>query len=211
MQPKFKQRKAANETRSQILTAAHKLFVAHGFAGTSISMIAHAAKINQSLIYHHFGNKENLWRIIKMEPVTQFQEMKGFNIPLLLAIEDAELFIEKLVEFRFELYDQNPDLRRIIDWQFLENDMPGLKGFSKETVLQLLNTIRKFQQQGHIVSDYDPKVILISLLNFPLTFFKGMDAIPKELATESAKKKNQLKQQFIQLSLACLKKGLIIS
>lgn len=202
-------RKIADRTREKILAAAHKLFVAKGYSATSISMIAKAAKINQSLIYHHFNNKENLWRLIKMEPLAEFQELKGLDIPTIIAIDDAANFIEKLVMFRFELYDNNPDLRRIIDWQYLENDSAGLKGFSKETIINMLAQIKKFQAQGQMIATYDPKIILISLLNFPLTYFRGIMGLPKELLETSKQSQDQLKQDFLSLCLVSLKQSLI--
>jgi AcrR family transcriptional regulator len=59
------QRTVADTTRKKILDAARKLFVKNGFAGTSISDIAGLAKINQSLIYHHFRDKQELWKGLK--------------------------------------------------------------------------------------------------------------------------------------------------
>src|SRR5690242_1636043 len=41
-------------TKTVILNAALTVFIQKGFAGASISDIAKLAKINQSLIYHHF-------------------------------------------------------------------------------------------------------------------------------------------------------------
>ena len=57
-------RPSADNTRKVILNAARDLFVKKGFAGTSISEIAKQAKVNQSLIYHHYANKESLWTAV---------------------------------------------------------------------------------------------------------------------------------------------------
>ena len=54
-----------SKTKEIILEAALAVFIEKGFAGASISQIAKAAKINQSLIYHHFASKEDLWVCVK--------------------------------------------------------------------------------------------------------------------------------------------------
>lgn len=206
--------KKAKTTREKILIAARRLFVQHGFSGTSISMIAQEAKINQSLIYHHFSNKENLWQVIKMEPIAQFQELKGLDIPHILAIEDPAFFIEQLVTFRFELYERNPDLRRIIDWQFLETPSSHLQGFRKETLQQMVQAIEQFQAKHVLTKKYDARAILISLLDGPLSFFKGMTTLsitlPKESLANSAAKQKKIRDDFLALYLNSLKKELLI-
>ncbi|MFA0815379.1 MAG: TetR/AcrR family transcriptional regulator [Anaerofustis sp.] len=49
-----------DETKSKILENARTLFYKNGFKSTSTNQIAEAAKVNQALIFYHFGNKSNL-------------------------------------------------------------------------------------------------------------------------------------------------------
>mgnify|MGYP002789645991 CR=1 FL=1 len=60
-------RPSADPTRAAIINAARHCFAQKGFAGSSISYIAKQAEINQSLIYHHFGNKRDLWIAVKVQ------------------------------------------------------------------------------------------------------------------------------------------------
>ena len=55
---------AAAATRSQVLAAAHELFLSQGFAGTTIRMIAESAGVSQETIYKSFGNKAALLKAV---------------------------------------------------------------------------------------------------------------------------------------------------
>ena len=48
------------ETRDRILDAAERLFVEHGFEGTSMRMITGAANANLAAVNYHFGSKDAL-------------------------------------------------------------------------------------------------------------------------------------------------------
>jgi len=57
------------DTRQELLEVAAQLFETHGYRGTSIRDIARATDTSISNIYHHFGNKEGLWREIRESSV----------------------------------------------------------------------------------------------------------------------------------------------
>ncbi len=48
-------------TREEILHAAHRLFITHGYNGTSMRQIAREAGVALGGIYNHFPNKEELF------------------------------------------------------------------------------------------------------------------------------------------------------
>jgi len=47
-----------DEKRRQILKAAKRCFIRHGFRGASISDICAEARISPGLLYHYFENKK---------------------------------------------------------------------------------------------------------------------------------------------------------
>jgi AcrR family transcriptional regulator len=65
LKPKAQPR--ADKTRRLILKAAIVLFSRHGYAGTKILAIAKKARVNHSLIFHHFENKKSLWVAAKQQ------------------------------------------------------------------------------------------------------------------------------------------------
>ncbi len=53
---------AGERTRERILSTALPLFAAHGFAGTSVRMVANAADVNVATLAYHFEDKAGLYR-----------------------------------------------------------------------------------------------------------------------------------------------------
>lgn len=49
------------DRRAKILATATDLFLAHGFAGTSMAALARAVGIQKASLYHHFTSKEDLF------------------------------------------------------------------------------------------------------------------------------------------------------
>lgn len=54
--------KITQDTRERILDVAERLFMAHGYEGTSMRMITSAADVNLAAVNYHFGSKEALLR-----------------------------------------------------------------------------------------------------------------------------------------------------
>ena len=54
--------KNQTDTRERILDAAGRLFMAHGYEGTSMRMITGDAEVNLAAVNYHFGSKEALLR-----------------------------------------------------------------------------------------------------------------------------------------------------
>jgi AcrR family transcriptional regulator len=54
-------------TRSVILQAAHDLFIAQGYHGTSMRQISRKAGLALGGIYNHFANKEDIFTTVLME------------------------------------------------------------------------------------------------------------------------------------------------
>ena len=54
-------------TRAALLAAARELFTEHGFAGAGREEIVERAGVTRGAMYHHFANKEDLFRAVLME------------------------------------------------------------------------------------------------------------------------------------------------
>jgi len=55
--PRRRPRRKPAESREQILRAATREFVTHGFAGARVNRIVKKAGSNPRMIYHYFGSK----------------------------------------------------------------------------------------------------------------------------------------------------------
>lgn len=153
-------RKRADPTRKRILRAARQLFVKKGFAGTSISNIATTAKVNHSLIFHHFTNKAELWRAVKMDVIKSYENAKIHAID---ANKGVSYCIRQVVMQLMGLYTAHPDLQRILAWQQLESDRTDLIATSSTSHDTWMQTIKELQQRGEINPELDVRLVMIMI------------------------------------------------
>ncbi|MBB6669078.1 TetR/AcrR family transcriptional regulator [Cohnella nanjingensis] len=59
-----------NETIRKLIEAARAVFTERGYAPSSLEEIAQRAEVTRGAVYHHFGNKKELFRVV-LESVQQ--------------------------------------------------------------------------------------------------------------------------------------------
>lgn len=153
----------ADITRASILSAARSLFIENGFGGTSMGKIATLAKVNHSLLFHHFDNKQNLWQEVKKNILEE-----GKSVVELLPSFDNPLptFLKKLMERSIEFYRKNPDLVRMMSWQRLEREEEQTIGLSlNEETQKWLTACVHFQKTGEVDSSLKPEFIMTIILS----------------------------------------------
>ena len=74
--PRRPRRKPA-ESREQILRAATKEFVTHGFAGARVSRIVNKARSNPRMLYHYFGSKSQLYVAVLEEALAGLRQTRA--------------------------------------------------------------------------------------------------------------------------------------
>jgi AcrR family transcriptional regulator len=190
-------------TSDNILNAAQDEFLAKGYIGASINDIATKANINKSLIYHHFENKEDLWKAVKARLLNAYMEQN--QIKPELSSGSFKEFLSDFIKLRFRFYDQNPAIARLISWQRLENDREELEGIKDANLSSILPQIQEFQRQGQIRQDMHPEMIEYLIMNMTTLPFMAKDKIFEE----NDGKKN--KQKYIQWIIDTLHDRLIIS
>jgi AcrR family transcriptional regulator len=96
-------------SRRRILKSALRLFATHGYAGTSIRMIARAAGISVGLLYNYFPSKADLLGALFEESM---RDVQASFASAEAASTPAER-IERLVRSSFEILDANRDFWRM--------------------------------------------------------------------------------------------------
>jgi AcrR family transcriptional regulator len=162
-----------HKTAEIILESAKKNFLQKGFEGTSINDVADEAKINKSLIYHHFENKENLWKVVKEKIIEKSTPDSVDKIQFKQAT--LREFLEAFVSFRFQMYAKNPELVRLLGWQRLESQRESLAGITLNR-LKIDQEIVSFQQTGKIRNDLKPEVVTYLIMSMSSNGF--MDKAP---------------------------------
>ena len=92
-------------TRAAILEAAEEIFIAKGPGSTALSEIARQAGVTKSLIHHHFGSKEGLWREVK---VRRFSAYAEGQMRMLETVPPSHELLRDSMRYYFGFLKDNP-------------------------------------------------------------------------------------------------------
>ncbi len=150
-------------TKEKILFAARALFIEHGFAGTAMNKIAQLAEVNHSLIFHHFGNKEKLWREVKHNIAKDSQQQSKMLPDIKPKFKD---FMRELFTKSIHFYQSNPDIVRMINWQRLEYNNDPKIGVTLSPEFQAwISAFKHYQQKGDINAELKTEFIITLILS----------------------------------------------
>jgi AcrR family transcriptional regulator len=152
-------------SRARILAAALKEFAAKGFAGARVDVIARRACINKRMLYHYFGDKEELFKAVLRLKISERQSWA----------ETLSGAPEETLPFWFDAACKDPDWTRLFEWEALQGNWQ--KVIDEEQRLEFvergLERIRQRQARGLVDPGLDPRHVMLtmrSLTMFPVAF-----------------------------------------
>lgn len=164
-----KHKKKSDITKNLILDAAEVLFLEKGFDGTSLSMISKAAKVNQSLLSHHFGSKSGLW---KASSTRLYKRYLRFQEETLERPEGDGLdVLRDSISGYFHFLAKNPEAIRFRAWTFL-SDKEGDYVSSEKVIEKGVERLRLGQEAGLIRKDIPPEFIWASFISLSEHWFQ---------------------------------------
>ena len=104
------QEERSEKSRQLILDAALKLFSHRGYGATSVRDIAEEAELSKGNVYHHFPDKEAIFRALIDR---YFEAMSAPDFPFLQALANGE-FPENLEEIGLAVRDVVRDYREYV-------------------------------------------------------------------------------------------------
>lgn len=112
MQTTRRRTRDADATKARILSAAKAEFARLGLGGARVDEIAEKAEANKRMIYHYFGNKEELFTAVLEEAYldirTAEQELQLDELP-------PDEAMKTLVRFTWDYYLENPEFIRLVN------------------------------------------------------------------------------------------------
>jgi TetR/AcrR family transcriptional regulator len=152
-------------TKERILTAALKEFAANGFAGARVDVIARHAVINKRMLYHYFGNKEDLFRSVLCRKMA---ERKAWGDATPDSPSDS-------LPFWFDLACKDPDWIRLLEWEALHGgNKPAIDETKRRAAAaRAVERIRRRQAAGHLSDAFDPAHMLLAIIGlttYPVAF-----------------------------------------
>ncbi len=152
-------------SRERILRAAFEEFAANGFAGARVDSIARRAAINKRMLYHYFGDKQNLFREVLRRKMAE-RRAWGAATP----DDPAES-----LPYWFDLARNDVGWIRLLEWealQFVGRRLIDENSRRKATTAAAAR-IRKRQDSGHLSKMFSPSHTLLAMLAltwFPIAF-----------------------------------------
>ena len=106
------QRRDPEGTSAALLSAAVAEFAEHGFAGGRVDRIAALAGVNKQLVYHYYGNKDDLYQAA-LESV--YRHIREKERELHLDDLPPRAAMEALVAFSFDYLAEHPEFIALIN------------------------------------------------------------------------------------------------
>ena len=180
-------------TRKRILAAAKAEFARKGLGGARVDDIANRAKANKRMMYHYFGNKEELFRLTLEDAYAAFREAEA---KLQIEQNDPIMALKRLVAFTWEYYLANPEFITLVNSENLHK----ARHIKNSTMMDVLNKpfltrmetlLERGAAQGLFRKNLDPVQILIVLsgvgFHYLTNRYTGAIVYGRDLMSEEAK------------------------
>lgn len=151
--------------KEKLLLCAINEFAEYGYEGARVDNIVKAAGCSKQTVYHHFGNKENLFiEVLEYTCNDIRQKEKDIDFSGLSPLQS----IEKFIDFTWDYYVKNPWFLKIIH---SENQSRG-EHYKKSQHLPAINhshleimerLLEEGKRQNIFKQDIDPLQVNISL------------------------------------------------
>ena len=153
------------KTKASILAAGRVEFADRGFEGARVDAIADRAGANKRLLYHYFGNKEDLYRAVLLDA---YQEIRRGELALSLDQYDPVQAMDRLVRFTFRHFLANPWFPQLLGTENIENarflkTLPDIEALHSPLVGQIAAIIERGNKAGLFRRDVDPVQLYISV------------------------------------------------
>lgn len=152
--------RSTERTKQRLEDAAKRAFAKHGFHGATVQQIARDADVNVSLINHHFGGKEGLYRAC----LSRFSEQRLLAVDRFLSpSKSVEEFKAKVHVLVSELLDQHLAEPEILTILLRDVNDPDLWGKELEQRLfafttKLAEVFGDAKKRGFLRKDTDPLI-----------------------------------------------------
>lgn len=179
-------------TRKRILLAATRVFAKNGFDGARVDEIAQESKINKQLLYHHYGNKDQLFTAVLENAYRDFRQKEA---SLDLSGLRADACVMKLVEFTWAYYIRNPELIRLLN---SENQLearhlkasPNTRAINASHVALLKRIVEQGKREKSLRADLDPVELSINIAALGFFYLMNRFTLSTVFRRDLASRKN---------------------
>lgn len=180
-------------TRLRILAAAKGEFAKKGLGGARVDDIAAKAKINKRMLYHYFGNKEELFQRTLEDAYGAFRAAEA---ELMIEQDEPITALKRLMTFTWEYYLANPEFITLVNSENLhkarhirKSDM--MDTINKPFVARMETLLERGVSKGLFRPGLDAVQVLIALSGLGFHYLNnrhtGAIVYGRDLMSEEAK------------------------
>ena len=163
-EPKKKPRNP-DDTKRRILAAAKAEFAKKGLGGARVDDIAARAKANKRMMYHYFGNKDDLFSHVVEDAYAEFREREA---ALELDALDPVAAIKALIAFIWKYFLDNPEFITLVNSENLHKarhirKSQRMQEMSRSFVGRMQNLLERGAKAGVFRKGLDPVQVNISI------------------------------------------------
>jgi AcrR family transcriptional regulator len=158
-------RRNPERTRARILQAAMAEFSQKGLDGARVDEIARRSRSNKRMIYHYFGNKEDLFLAVLERA---YDDIRRAEAALHLDGLDPETAMRRLNEFSFDYSVKNPHFIHLLNGENLYRARHlrrsrRIMELNSPIIAMLRRILERGQREGVFRKDVDPLQLYISI------------------------------------------------
>lgn len=149
-------------SRTKILETALELFAHHGFASTSVRMIAQQAGIAQGLLYNYFENKEALLSTLIQESMSDVRS----TFPQVTPGDDPSKQIEHLIRSAFAMIREKQSFWKLIySVRMQHSTIPSLDNSIAIATQEILQNIEGYLRAARLARADLEAVLLFGVID----------------------------------------------
>jgi AcrR family transcriptional regulator len=166
-------------TKQDILVAAREEFCEFGLDGARVDRIAERAAANKRLLYHYFGNKEELYSAVLLEAYREIR--MGERALHLEAMAPVEA-MQTLVGFTFDHFHENPWFIRLLATENMQRaefvkQIAEIRALHSPIVGQIRTVLAAGQKARLFRRGVDPIHLYISIAGVSYFYFSNIHTL----------------------------------
>ena len=181
-----------DDTKRRILAAAKVEFARKGLGGARVDDIAARAKANKRMMYHYFGNKDDLFRHVVEDAYAEFRAREaGLELDSL----EPVAAIKALIAFIWKYFLDNPEFITLVNSENLHKarhikKSQRMQEMSRSFVGRMLHLLERGAKAGLFRKGLDPVQVNISIAAVGYYYltnrFTGSIVFERDLMTDEA-------------------------
>ena len=181
-----------DDTKRRILSAAKVEFAKKGLGGARVDDIAARAKANKRMMYHYFGNKDDLFGHVVEDAYAEFREREA---ALELDSLDPVSAIKALIAFIWKYFLDNPEFITLVNSENLHKarhikKSQRMQEMSRSFVERMQHLLERGAKAGLFRKGLDPVQVNISIAAVGYYYltnrFTGSIVFERDLMAEEA-------------------------